>query len=74
MIRGWESIVPRCGRTSTLSRATAPAAYWLYEPQPICNQPICNRRFRSLVDGVMHVWRYVLPGNGTSSSQGSEGP
>ena len=40
LIQGWDPIVPGRGMTSTLSRGEALAAYWLYEPQLIDDQPM----------------------------------
>ena len=40
LTRGWELILPGCGRTSALSRGATLAACWLYEPLPISNQPV----------------------------------
>ena len=40
LIRGWELIVPGCGRTSALARGATLAARWLREPQPISNQAV----------------------------------
>ena len=40
LTRGWEIILPRSGRTSTLAKGERLAARWLHEPQPISNQPV----------------------------------
>ena len=38
MTRGWDSILPGCGRISTLAKGTTLPARWLYEPQPFRDQ------------------------------------
>ena len=40
LTRGWELILPGCGRTAALTRGATLAALWLHEPQPISNQPM----------------------------------
>ena len=40
LTRGWELILPGCGRTSTLSRGETLAARWIHEPQVISNHPV----------------------------------
>ena len=40
MTRGWESIIPGCGRTSSLSGGGTLDACWLHEPQPISKQTV----------------------------------
>lgn len=39
-IRGWDFIQPKCGETSTLAHGETLTARWLYEPQPISDQPV----------------------------------
>ena len=40
MTRGWESIIPGCGRTSALSGGGTLDACWLHEPQPTTKQTV----------------------------------
>ena len=39
LMRGWELVLPGCGRTSTLARGTTLEARWLHVAQPFSNHP-----------------------------------
>ena len=60
--QGWDSILPGCGRTSPLSREATAAATWIYDPQPISDQPIGG--------GLLHRARPYRPGRSPFSSLG----
>ena len=88
LLRGYDTILPGCGVTSTLARGATLAARWLREPQPTSNRPVGlgfphlagwyidpgNLRFRPRVVGVVQIWKDFCSGDGKSSSPGAAGP
>ena len=62
MTRGWEIILPGCGRTSALARGATLATRWLDEPQPISNHPVGL--------GFPHPAGWYRPGGSAFSSPG----
>ena len=87
IIRQLYPILPGCGGSWTLPPGAAPATRWLYEPQPISNQPVGSglhtvqsgidpgdHRLRPRHVGVVDAWKYFWSGDGLFSSPDAAGP